>query len=707
MREGTGTPAHPDDDPAAVDPGDRQPPRNVWSRLVAPTVAVGIAALATLLALLSNGVTERQEKELLTDRASELAALLGVSTSEARSVLLVAGTSTTLPGGSGLFDTVTAGTTATGADVVVAERRGTGYVAVARAGDGAPALGARIDPLIDGVAERARASKGVVSKVIQFPTGTRLILAMAVAGDPRRVALLDNPLSPDQPAPQDPDSPYRELNVAVYAADNPDPAQLVLTSAKDPGTGEGVAEKKFAVGADTWLVVASAREPLVGSMATAFPWLLFAAGIATALIVGLLIETLVRRRAYALRLVEERTRSLREAQAAAEKANKAKSEFLSRMSHELRTPLNAVLGFAQLLEMDGLTPEQAENVTQITKGGGHLLDLINEILDISQIESGRMSLSPEAVLVTEVVDAATRLVRPLAEERSVHLIASASTDGDRYVFADRQRLQQILLNLLSNGIKYNRPGGSVSVSCYEHSPGELRIQVTDTGPGIAADKLHLLFAPFERLGAEQTTIEGTGVGLALSRGLAEAMGGTLDVDTSPNRGSTFWVEFPIVDSPVDAFERTSSGPVPRTDGTKLILHIEDNPANLDLVERVLAQRPELTVIPAMQGRMGLDLARRQHPVLILLDLNLADLPGTEVLSALREDPDTADIPVVVISADAMPRQVQRLLSSGAIAYLTKPIDIRQLLTLVDEAVADASGTAGTGAGAALEPGSRG
>jgi CheY-like chemotaxis protein len=308
-----------------------------------------------------------------------------------------------------------------------------------------------------------------------------------------------------------------------------------------------------------------------------------------------------------------------------------------------------------------------------------------------------MSLSPEAVLVGDVVEAAVALLRPLADERAVHLIGATDHGCGQYIFADRQRLKQILLNLIGNGIKYNRQGGSVSVTCFQPVRGTLRIQVTDTGPGIAADHFDLLFAPFERLGAEQTSVPGTGVGLALSRGLAEAMGGRLDVDSTPGRGSTFWVEFPIVESPLKIYEEATQRPPQVEDvepGPLTVLHIEDNLANVELVERVLAQRPDITVVPAMQGRMGVDLARRHHPVLILLDLNLVDLPGSEVLQILRDDPQTADIPVAIVSADAMPRQVQRLMSSGAVAYLTKPIDIHRLLDLVDDAVARATGTLG-------------
>ncbi len=666
---------------------------------MAPAVGICVAIGATLMAAVAVDVTKRQERELLSERANEVAALLTTTMSETRSLLVVAGASATDPSGSGLFTRMTAPSVAGGANVVVVDRRAGRFVVVARAGASAPTVGTTPDPAVDAVASRALTRSDLVSGVIGTGRTRHLILAMA--GPAGRVAYVDSRINPTTRAQSDPNSPYRELNGAMYASDRVDPGQLILVSGKVPTSHEDVIDKQFKIGSDIWLLRLSSAKPLVGSLATAFAWLLFGGGILSAIILALLIETLVRRRAYALRLVDERTRSLREAQATAERANNAKSEFLSRMSHELRTPLNAVLGFAQLLEMDDLTSDQSENVSQISKGGSHLLDLINEILDISQIETGRMSLSPEPVQVSEVIDAAVRLVRPLAEERSVQLVPLPAQERDWFVVADRQRLKQILLNLLSNGIKYNRPGGSVSISLVEPTTGGLRIQVRDTGLGVAPDKLPLLFAPFERLGAEHTSIEGTGVGLALSRGLAEAMGGTLGVESALNRGSTFWVELPLADNPVDAVQLTSvDTTVPPRDESLLVLHIEDNPANVALVERVLAQRPEVTLIPAMQGRVGLDLARRHRPILILLDLNLADLPGTEVLSALRADPATADIPVVVVSADAMPRQIQRVLSSGAVAYLSKPIDIRQLLTLVDDAVAGAFDRTHVAAGSA-------
>jgi CheY-like chemotaxis protein len=365
------------------------------------------------------------------------------------------------------------------------------------------------------------------------------------------------------------------------------------------------------------------------------------------------------------------------------------------MSHELRTPLNAVLGFGQLLELDDLSDDQQEAVAHILKGGHHLLSLIDEVLDISRIEAGRLDLSPEAVQVADLLGDALELVRPLATERSVHLLGEGAATCNRYVFADRQRLLQVLLNLLTNAVKYNRTGGSVAVSCEQPDPGRLQIKVTDTGPGIRPEHLGMLFAPFERLGAEQTNVEGTGIGLALSRRLAVAMGGTLDVTSVAGQGSTFWVELPLVEGPIERYERLNGGApdpakvTPEGAPRRVVLHIEDNLSNLKLLERVLAQRDGIEVIAAMQGRLGLELAREHRPALILLDLHLPDMGGDAVLQRLRDDPDTATIPVIIVSADATAGQIQRLLTAGAAAYLTKPIDVRELLRLLDEALGGA------------------
>jgi PAS domain S-box-containing protein len=375
----------------------------------------------------------------------------------------------------------------------------------------------------------------------------------------------------------------------------------------------------------------------------------------------------------------------RRAEAEAARANRAKSEFLSRMSHELRTPLNGIIGFAQLLELDPLSADQRESVEHILKGGRHLLTLINEVLDIARIEADSLSISLEPVLARDVVRSALDLIRPQAAARRVML--SEAVAGERYVMADRQRLQQVLLNLLSNAVKYNREGGSVSVSCTDDAATGVRLAVRDTGRGIAPTMLERLFTPFDRLGAEQGGIEGTGLGLALSKRLVEAMNGVLLVESQVGEGTTFIVELARANPPVDEsmvpdLTRNLEVDAPKIRGT--LLYIEDNLANLRLLERIVSRRPGLTLLSAMQGSRGLELARDHRPGAIILDLHLPDLPGSEVLARLRDDQRTRDIPVVILSADATPGQITRLLAQGAHAYLTKPVDVGDLLTLLDK-----------------------
>ena len=376
----------------------------------------------------------------------------------------------------------------------------------------------------------------------------------------------------------------------------------------------------------------------------------------------------------------------------AERANRAKSEFLSRMSHDLRTPLNAVLGFAQLLDMDNLTADQRESVTQILEAGRHLLDLMNEVLDISRIESGNLSLSPEPVAVAEIVEQVVKLMRPLGAARQVEVSALSTAAEERYVRADRQRLTQILLNLMSNAIKYNHEGGRVTVSCEEAGSGRVRINVADTGVGIRPEKLALLFTPFERLGADQTGIEGTGLGLALSRGLAEAMGGRIGVTSEVDRGSTFWIE--LLSTTASPAEETHNAPAtthasqPLNDVAGTILYIEDNVSNVRLVERLLKQRrPRITLLHASDGAAGMSIALARKPDLIFLDLHLPDTPGDEVLRRLWEDTRTRNIPVAMLTADATLSQSRRLIATGAKAYLTKPLDVSKMLALIDERLA--------------------
>jgi PAS domain S-box-containing protein len=391
--------------------------------------------------------------------------------------------------------------------------------------------------------------------------------------------------------------------------------------------------------------------------------------------------------------VSERNQAEREREAAREdahSANQSKSEFLSRMSHELRTPLNAIIGFGQLLEMDGLDETQREYVERILRGGQHLLKLINEVLDISRIESGTVSISLEPIDADGAVAEALELISPMAAQRGLRVAAPERPPAPRYAVADHQRLKQILLNLLSNAVKYNRDGGSITVSIEERDE-RLTILVSDTGGGLTREQQDRLFVPFERLGAEAGPTEGTGLGLALSKALAEVMQGSLELIASePSVGTTFAVDLPLGE-PVSA---GVAGPAPGAhdfpepaENVRLeILYIEDNRSNLRLVEEILAYRPQVKLLAAMQGCLGLELAGQHVPDLVILDLHLPDIPGSEVLARLRSDPATAAIPVIVLSADATEGQIRRLLEAGAQAYLTKPLDVRNFLELVDRYV---------------------
>ncbi|MGH2815851.1 MAG: ATP-binding response regulator [Actinomycetota bacterium] len=364
------------------------------------------------------------------------------------------------------------------------------------------------------------------------------------------------------------------------------------------------------------------------------------------------------------------------------------------MSHELRTPLNAILGFAQLLDLDDLDTEQRDNLGHIMSGARHLLALINEVLDIAAIEAGRLSLSLEPVAVADVAAETVSLIRPLADQHHI-VLAGPNVSCTSHVLGDRQRLKQVLLNLLSNAVKYNRQGGSVHLECEPAAGDRLRIKVTDTGHGIPPEALERLFVPFERVASEPTAIEGTGLGLPLSKRLAEAMGGALELVSTPNQGSTFWIELPMAGAPVQQAERQldketapAAAPVSQTGSELTVLYIEDNLSNLQLVERVLGHRPGVRLISAMRPQLGLDLAGQHHPDLILLDLHLPDMPGETVLRHLRSSPATADIPVAILSADARPALIERLLAEGVRGFLTKPLDVRELLGLVDGVAAE-------------------
>jgi PAS domain S-box-containing protein len=379
----------------------------------------------------------------------------------------------------------------------------------------------------------------------------------------------------------------------------------------------------------------------------------------------------------------------------AEAASRAKSEFLSRMSHELRTPMNAILGFAQLLEMsrkESLTSTQKERVRQIVKGGQHLLDLINEILDISRIEANRLQISPEPVSIRASIQEVLDLTTSLAVERHIQVVTKWSNLNDNpFVMADRQRLKQVLLNLLGNAVKYNYEGGSVIITCLSMPGDTWRISIADTGPGITQENLARLFVPFERLDTDQSShVEGTGLGLVLAKRLVELMRGQIGVESIPGKGSTFWVELPATESPVEHFERTgSTGRLPMMSSrARKVLYVEDNVANFELIQEVLADHSQIRLLWASDARSGVEMVRERQPDLVLLDLHLGAVDGAEVLRRLKQDEKTAGIPVVVISADATSHQIERLTSLGAKAYLTKPLNVQHFVLLMEELLSE-------------------
>lgn len=388
--------------------------------------------------------------------------------------------------------------------------------------------------------------------------------------------------------------------------------------------------------------------------------------------------------------------ALTAAKSAAEKANLAKSGFLSSMSHELRSPLNAILGFAQLLETDSPPPTagQSKSIDQILQAGWYLLDLINEILDLAVIESGKLSLSLEPVSLVEVSAECQSIVESQARKRGIR-ITYPSFASPLFVNADRIRIKQVMINLLSNAIKYNREHGEVKVECVASSPRRVRINIQDSGAGIPETRLGELFQPFNRLGKEGGVEQGTGIGLVVCKRLVELMGGSIGVESTPGIGSVFWVELNRQDPPILIGEEGQSAAqlAPSAKRMRTLLYVEDNPANLQLIEQLIARRTDLRFLSAEDGNLGVQMALTALPDVILMDINLPGISGIEALKILRENPTTAHIPVVALSANAIPRDIKNGLSQGFFRYLTKPIKVNEFLDTLNEVLEFVESTA--------------
>jgi PAS domain S-box-containing protein len=379
--------------------------------------------------------------------------------------------------------------------------------------------------------------------------------------------------------------------------------------------------------------------------------------------------------------VHERTAELQQAMERAENASRAKSEFLSRMSHELRTPMNAILGFAQIIEMSAPSPQQLKWAGEIRRAGDHLLQMIEDLLDLARIEVGKIVVRIEPLDLATVVAESVALVQPMIDARGLRLVQEGGAIQAQ-VMCDRLRLRQVLVNLLSNAAKYNRDQGTITLRC-ESRAEHIRLSIADTGVGIAPDRLARLFQPFERLGAESGKIEGTGIGLALSKQLTDLMKVELGVDSRQGIGSVFWIDLPAADADAPQASGPTAAPRPTAEAAFDVLYVEDNRSNIEVIQALLAPHPGIRLRTAGDGPAGLALAREQPPDVVLLDIHLPGMDGYQVLQQLRQDQRLKSIPVVALSADAMPHDVRRGLAAGFDRYVAKPVDLNELLGVLN------------------------